>query len=1072
MHIRSSGKTASRRTRSAHRVASLALTALTLLLAPAVGRSPAHAQVVIPGPTIGYTGGFSLDDPDHNLRTIPGVFTWKSEVHVTGTGWRAFENVYVYIYGPLNTPGMSPIYQQMQNSFLGGSVLVPEFPADQNGDLLPAHFALPYEVANGVQPPGLYRIYAARANPMTVLDQAYSTPFSLSPDTIVNNNGVIGPNWSYERGARDGFLGDNSPERTDPEWVTVWSKRPVGLYATVAATDSNGANQPAHVAYHDYPWTHYGHDIDLHLVPDDDYRWIMATANFQGRVGSRETGRIEWEWETQNSGSPFSGSYGHGTIGVPLFATPTAGDRIYTVGSWVLDNGHPDEGDRSEIHPARMIATLRKRYTAVPFGGGSYDCKTRASQVDIYVSGHGGGLNHYYDELERMLDNNGSGGARARSFMPGAAGYTSVFRVYQQPGPESTSEPVSYLLDVLGFLGTVPDVAPYAGPSALFTDGSGLAALSGFPWAKGPEERPINDMDYEFDAPLPPPPAGATHPLVLTTQYPLHTTHVEEVITYTHPDRDTGLPTTAHIRIPYASGQEDNGIYARTLNFYWDGYSAPGSHYVVRMNSVSSSRSRLSQPPFEYFLGPQPLYLWADICGQWKFLTDLNAPGFLNPTLSSAGGVDTVGGLDQATFDVYLDRQDNLRVFTHGYAQRDMDHLFGNQAGLNAYDAGIQVAVAAVLGSGDNQDLGGALFDVPLSGGNPEGSYAVNADRGGSVNTVSGAFPNVPDPVFSMDFTVTHVPAPPHADVQGSTALGSVCIGGSSAVQLLIRNAGDTPLDVNSFSVSGAGYSLQPDPAPPYTLPGDAYRKLVVVFAPTEAGQGAGTLTVTSSDPCAPTLSIPLTASVIYPTLTATPARTVFPATVARCASSSTTVSVTNSGLCDLIIDGATMVGPAYSVDPGTLPLRIAPGGTAAMTVTFAPRAVAHSIRGILTIHSNDPAHRITALWFCGEGAPNGIRVIVLKPDGTPYPVVDQITVTSGPPKTNIHETRVPLTDLGPPWSCETLRYHLQAGLPPTNPSGNNGSSYELKVRVGSKTQRINFTLGSCEFKPITVWLP
>jgi hypothetical protein len=603
----------------------------------------------------------------------------------------------------------------------------------------------------------------------------------------------------------------------------------------------------------------------------------------------------------------------------------------------------------------------------------------------------------------------------------------------------------------------------------LFTDASGLAALSGSPWAKGVERRPINDMDYEFDVPLPPAPAGATHPLVMTTQDPLHTTSVEEVITYTNPDRVTGLPTTAHIRIPYASSQGDNGIYARTVNFYWDKYSSPGSHYVVRMNSVSSSKSRLSQPPFEYFLGPQPLYLWTEVCGQTLFLTDFNAQGFLTPVLSQTGGVDTVSDLGQATFNVYLDSSESLRVFTNGYAQRDMDSLFGNQVGLNAYDAGIEVALAAVFGSGDNQDLGGALFDFPLSWGNPEGTHDVDAVRGGDVNTVNGAFPNVPEPVFSMNFTATRIPSPPHADVLGSTNLGSVCIGATSAVELLIKNAGDTPLDINSFSVSGAGYSLQPNPAPPYTLPGGIYRKLLVVFSPTAIGQGAGTLTVTSSDSCTPALNIPLTANVIYPTLTATPARTVFPATVASCANSQTTVSVTNPGLCDLIIDSATMSNANYSVAPGTLPLRIAPGGTASMTVTFAPQIVAPSIPGTLTIHSNDPVHPATAVSFCGEGLPSGIRLIVLQANGTPYPVVDQITITGGPPKTNINVNPVPLVNLGPPASCETVKYHLQASLLPTNVAGQNGSSFELKVRVGNKTQRVTFTLLSCEFKQMTV---
>ncbi len=66
----------------------LLLTALTALCVVITSHIPAQAGVIpIPGPKIGYEGGFTVDDPDNNLRTIPGVFTWKSHVPVFGSGW-------------------------------------------------------------------------------------------------------------------------------------------------------------------------------------------------------------------------------------------------------------------------------------------------------------------------------------------------------------------------------------------------------------------------------------------------------------------------------------------------------------------------------------------------------------------------------------------------------------------------------------------------------------------------------------------------------------------------------------------------------------------------------------------------------------------------------------------------------------------------------------------------------------------------------------------------------------------------------------------------------------------------
>ncbi len=45
------------------------------------------------------------------------------------------------------------------------------------------------------------------------------------------------------------------------------------------------------------------------------------------------------------------------------------------------------------------------------------------------------------------------------------------------------------------------------------------------------------------------------------------TNGVMEQITYTNPDLRTGLPTSAHIHLPF-DGAPAHSIYGRTLNFY------------------------------------------------------------------------------------------------------------------------------------------------------------------------------------------------------------------------------------------------------------------------------------------------------------------------------------------------------------------------------------------------------------------------------------------------------------------------------------------------------------------------
>src|SRR5207245_299000 len=106
-----------------------------------------------------------------------------------------------------------------------------------------------------------------------------------------------------------------------------------------------------------------------------------------------------------------------------------------------------------------------------------------------------------------------------------------------------------------------------------------------------------------------------------TTQ-PQHTTVVTEQITLTDPDPATGLPTKAHIHLPYKGA--DSGIYARTLRFSWDKYSPPGRHFVVKINDIYVNNAHE-----EGLLGGSDgeWYLWAEVCGQWIFLTELDPHG-------------------------------------------------------------------------------------------------------------------------------------------------------------------------------------------------------------------------------------------------------------------------------------------------------------------------------------------------------------------------------------------------------------------------------------------------------------
>ncbi len=662
----------------------LLLTLLVISISAVEGRAAQGAQVSV-------SGGITLNNIQQPL-----LFTWNAQLPVSGSGWQAGENVSISLHGPLNSLGATA-------ADLPLGVLT----ADGNGNFA-GLLTIPFD--GGISGPGVriprpghYEVRATGAVSGTALA---SDQIDLCPSTSL----VAGPiDWGRERGGRDGvlpsFLHDFSPERNEPQWSAVWDEIPVAVTGSIAQSAEGGDEQPAQISPRDNPDGHYAHDANFFFQPDPEFRWIIGTSNYFQNLPDQsavELGRLEIEWETLNGGTTFA--YGVGNIGLPLYANPTAGDRIFTVGRWVLDTRHPEGGARTEIHPPRMIATIRRR-PAVTQDNGS-----RAAQVDIYVSGHGGGANQFPSGLSLTLDQSGFGGGRIRDALN-----ASDQALYYDAGPLPPA-----LVPVVGFIAfqltgqaLLGPILPAAGPTA-------------FPWGTPAAEfQPVNDMDYDFDVPLPPAPDGATAPRVEVITQPQHSTAVTELIIYT--GNKGGLPTTAHIHVPYLGA--DNGIYARTLKFAWDVFSPPGQHFRV---SVDRIRVRDSGGEWR---------LWADVSGQWTNVTNL-APSQFIPT-ANGQTIDLSG----AVFDVYVRQDQTLRVITQGYRAACLDHLFGQLFGLFAASPYFsELAIFQTCGLADNQNLGAALLELP---GRPSvaGHYLVDASDG----TPAGSH-------FQMEVTVDFIP--------------------------------------------------------------------------------------------------------------------------------------------------------------------------------------------------------------------------------------------------------------------------------------------------------------------------
>lgn len=1040
--------------------------------------SPKSAKQVIIGPSLGVYGGWGAD-PFNG----PYMFSWQTFMHFYGGNWRGNSRIKVHLHGPMNNPTIQPTDRVILTLFTDsfGSV-------DGSIENTSPEYMIPYDngqhgVAGANMPdiicPGHYQVVGYLDDPIIAQVAAVEGGVNILPHTIPTVYPTTYPstyiNWGFSRGQRFGFMDDHSPEYLDPEWTTVWSKAPIQLYGTLADTDDDGNNQPTLIAHHETPSSHYAHDGNMMVLPDPEYSWVLGTANTQGDPEESETRRLELEWELQNDYSP--NAYQRGVVGMPLWMHGSAGDRIFTVGTWALDGGHRGHGFRTEIHPPRFLAVMRKHPTTVSFQ--KPECLIPALEVDVLANGHGGGINQsFYQGLEDLLDNHGKGGGRMEDYIASLDVVDHpIWDVYYRYGPGGGD--FADLISLVYGLTTGADIYERAGPSAIGTDDTtGLPAIWDYnsppppnihPWGLGPEETPINDMDYDFDVFLPAPPPGATAPQVLVETRPENSTSVVEQISFTDPNPNTGLPTKAHVHVPCKGG--DSLVYAKTYKFSWNVYSWPGRRFVVKINDFTFfDPDDSAVKHWNDFTGKQQF--WADVNGTWKSLTDMAPDQFLSGVKQKIVRF----GDSPPTWEVYLKGSDQLRLFTYGYERCSLEDHFVTDIGMGAYQAAAQIAGALIGGTGDNKKRGGALFSreenpIPLGGLLGPHFMSGGYTSSGFEDYTSG---------YTVGFNVTYLPNP-HADVAPSSLdFGDVVLGSNSQKTIHVKNlaenfgGGGFSVDVLhcNLSLSGDGYSVSPDSV--FNLYGGDNGDLTVKFAPTVPGQGTGSLMMTTDDVCNPTISIPFKARVLYPEIGVSVPENEMSPTVVGC-SSSKTITVSNTGTSDLVFK-PEITGTGYSFAPYTADasgqITVGAGSSTTLVVNFAPTALTRGAQATLKFTSNDPINPVKYANLCGEGVRSGMRVLVLKA-GVPYPKVDQMTITSnGKPPISINNKNLALQSIPPPTTCHLIQYHMETALPSTNPTGPPTSQYTIKAKVGNSSKSVTITLGPCEFKVIYITLP
>jgi hypothetical protein len=147
-----------------------------------------------------------------------------------------------------------------------------------------------------------------------------------------------------------------------PSWVEA-TARP-NDQADGKARFVEGVLAEAHISGSDFPFKpwHTYYDWNYIVRPDPQYRNLLSVANdldFRGQ--------LECEWDTAF---------------LPSYAWGQRGQRVWILGRWIFDCGHPTaNGYRTEIHPPKAVVTFRSE--AVKFLDNQGP--TRATVASLYI---------------------------------------------------------------------------------------------------------------------------------------------------------------------------------------------------------------------------------------------------------------------------------------------------------------------------------------------------------------------------------------------------------------------------------------------------------------------------------------------------------------------------------------------------------------------------------------------------------------------------------------------------------------------------------------------------------------
>jgi hypothetical protein len=182
-----------------------------------------------------------------------------------------------------------------------------------------------------------------------------------------------------------------------------------------------------------------------------------------------------------------------------------------------------------------------------------------------------------------------------------------------------------------------------------------------------------------------------------------------------------------------------------------------------------------------------------------------------------------------------------------------------------------------------------------------------------------------------------------------SLNFGNTLVGSSTSQAITLTNTGTASVNLSQVAITGAGFTVSGFTGT-VTLAAGQSLSLNVSFAPATSGSAAGSLSFVSSATNSPT-TISLSGNGVQPQISVIPASVGF-GNVTVGVTNTQTLVISNPGTANLSVTQASLVGTGFSFSGLTLPLSVAPGGSANFIVSFAPTS-ASSLSGNLTLVNN-----------------------------------------------------------------------------------------------------------------------